>query len=101
MENTKHGELQGTDNEHPASGKVALGDGVLKLQDTNITEAPDARVILTAGFDEATGIRIGALKNFTGTDEYQIPVGTDLSQIDSIIVWCDQFSVPIAKSKLS
>ena len=100
MSQTKIGKFQGTDNEHPASGNVSLAEGTLKLEGINITDAPDARVILTTNFDEATGTRLGSLKNFTGTDDYSIPAGTDLGKIDSVIVWCDEFNVPIAKASL-
>lgn len=102
MHNTKFGELQGFDNEHPASGNVSLTERVLKLENFDISQAPDARIILTTNFDEPTGIRVGPLKNFTGTeDEYSIPEGTDLNKIDSILIWCDQFNVPIGKAKLA
>ena len=101
MSHAKIGEFQGTDEAHPASGNVSLTEGALKLDGIAISEAPDARVILTTDFDEATGTRVGPLKNFTGTDEYSIPAGTDLGKIDSVIVWCDEFSVPIAKASLA
>jgi hypothetical protein len=101
MSNAKVGEFQGTDDAHPASGNVSLTEGVLKLEGINISDAPDARVILTTNFDEATGTRVGPLKNFTGTDEYSIPAGRDLGKIDSVIVWCDKFNVPIAKASLA
>ena len=102
MQDTKVGELHGSDNEHPASGNVSLTKEALKLENFDISQAPDARLILTTNFDEPTGIRIGPLKNFTGTDDaYSIPEGTDLSTIDSIVVWCDKFNVSIGSAKLA
>ena len=95
------GKLSGTDAEHPASGTVTLQGNTISLQEVNITEAPDARVILTKDFDEPTGVRCGPLKGFTGTHEYEIPEGTVADEYNSFIIWCDQFSVPIGKATLS
>ena len=95
------GELKGTDAEHPASGKVILAEGKIQLQDVNITNAPDPRVILAKNFDEASSVRCGPLKSFTGSHEYAIPAGTKVEDYDSVVIWCDEFSVPIGQAKLS
>ena len=95
------GELKGLDTEHPASGKVTVADGKIMLKDVNITEAPDARVILAKDLDEPSSMRCGALKSFTGSHEYDIPAGTTVDQFDSVVIWCDKFSVPIGQAKLS
>jgi hypothetical protein len=101
MANTRTGKFKGGDDAHPASGNVSLTEEVVKLENVNISDAPDARVVLTTKFDEATGVRVGPLKSFTGTHEYPVPAGTDLSKIDSVIVWCDKFSVSIALAALT
>ena len=95
------GVLNGLDAEHPASGKVIVADGKIKLEDVTITEAPDARVILSKDIDESTSVRCGALKSFTGSHEYDIPSGATAEEYDSVVIWCDQFSVPIGQAKLS
>lgn len=95
------GELKGTDAEHPASGKVIVTHEKIKLANVNISEAPDARVILAKNFDESSGVRCGELKDFSGSHEYDIPAGTNIDEYDTVIVWCDQFSVPIGQAKLS
>ena len=89
------GNLIGGDAGHPASGTVSVTDGKIKLENVNISEAPDARVVLTKIFDEPTGVRCGALKGFMGSHEYEIPTGTNISDYNSVIIWCDKFSVPI------
>jgi len=95
------GILKGTDSEHPASGKVIVSDGKIKLEDVNITMAPDGRVLLTKNSDKASSVSSGALKAFTGSHEYDIPAGTRIDDYDSVVIWCDQFSVPIGQAKLS
>ena len=93
----KSGNLSGTDAEHPASGTVKIiGDTVL-LEDVNITEAPDGRVILTKNLDHTSGVSLGKLKGFTGSHGYAIPEGTPTGDFNSVLIWCDQFKVPIGK----
>ena len=91
--------LSGTDAEHPASGNVVIEGNKIKLQNVNITEAPDARVILTQNFDEPSSVRIAPLQSFTGSHEYDIPDGVNADEYDSVVIWCDQFSVPIGQAK--
>ena len=95
------GELEGSDAEHPARGYVTVTDAKINLENVHITEAPDARVILAKDLDESSSVRCGALKSFAGSHEYDIPAGTVTDQYDSVVIWCDQFSVPIGQAKLS
>jgi hypothetical protein len=67
------------------------------LENVDIAEAPDGRVILIKGGDEASGVILGKLQGFTGSHGYTIPDGTQTSDFDSLIIWCDQFKVPIGK----
>jgi hypothetical protein len=96
----KSGNLTGTDAEHPASGVVKIEGNTVFLENVNITEAPDGRVILTKGLDEATGVSLGKLQGFTGSHQYSIPEGTEPSDFNSVLIWCDQFKVPIGKVEL-
>lgn len=96
----RQGTLIGTDAEHPASGTVIIEGSTIKLQDVQITEAPDARVILARNFEEPGSIRCGSLMSFSGSHEYQIPEGIQTADFDTVVIWCDQFSVPIGKAQL-
>lgn len=88
-------ELKGADPEHPASGTIRLDGRQITLENVSITEAPDGRILLTNQHDEPSGARIGPLQGFTGTHRYEIPVGTNPDDFDSITIWCDKFKVPI------
>ena len=94
------GNLIGGDAEHTASGTVKIDGNMVLLENVNITEAPDGRVILAKGFDELTGVRLGKLQGFTGSHQYPIPEDTDLKGFDTVLIWCDQFNVPIGKVEL-
>lgn len=93
----KSGELVGGDDAHPASGQIKIEGNVVKLIEVQISEAPDGRVILAKDFDNTTGIPLGSLQGFTGSHDYSIPEGTDTSDYNTVLVWCDQFNVPIGK----
>jgi len=96
----RSGKMIGGDSEHPASGVVQIVGNTINLIDVQISEAPDGRVILAKNFDNATGIPLGKLKAFTGSHDYSIPKETDVEGYDSVLIWCDQFDVPIGKVML-
>jgi hypothetical protein len=92
--------LVGTDAEHPASGTVRVEGNTVSLENVEITEAPDGRVILTKDFDVKTGVSLGKLQWFNGSHQYPIPEGTILNDYNTVLIWCDQFKVPIGKADL-
>ena len=95
------GALKGTDAEHPASGTIVVDGNTIKLENVNITEAPDGRVLLAKNFDDALSVPCGNLKGFTGSHEYRIPEGANVEEFDTVVIWCDQFSVPIGQAQLA
>lgn len=96
----KSGNLIGGDAEHPASGTVKVDTGTVLLEDVKITEAPDGRVILAKDFDEPTGVRLGKLQGFTGSHQYPVPEGINVEEYNTVLIWCDQFNVPIGKVEI-
>ena len=96
----RSGNMVGGDNLHPASGVVTIIGNTVGLVNVHISEAPDGRVILAKDFDATTGVRLGNLKGFTGSHDYEIPEGTDVDSYNTILIWCDQFNVPIGKVQL-
>lgn len=93
----KTGNLTGADAEHPASGAVKIEGNIVFLENVEITEAPDGRVILTNDFNEASGVKLGKLRGFAGSHQYPLPEGTDADNYNTLLIWCDQFKVPIGK----
>ena len=94
------GNLVGGDAEHPASGTIKVEDNQVKLIDVKISDAPDGCVILTKDLKEETGVRLGDLQAFDGSHEYAIPPGVNVGGYNSVLIWCDQFKVPIGKANL-
>ena len=65
------------------------------------SNGPDLYVRLIKMGDYNTYVELGRLKGNIGSQNYKIPVGTDLSQYDSVIVWCKQFGVLFGTAKLT
>lgn len=91
----------------PATGMVTFSD------DFNISSGPDLHVILSSASDLSLGYEafsetvkaapILFLDNLTsnsGMQAYTIPAGTDLSQYNTVIVWCRAFSVAFAAAPI-
>jgi hypothetical protein len=45
-------------------------------------------------------VDLGRLRSFKGSQRYAIPAGTDLAQYQSVIIWCERFSVLISPADL-
>ncbi len=69
--------------------------------DFKTKNGPDLKVFLSPrsagevnGRNAVAGsLKLGVLKNNKGTQEYEIPAGTDLSKYSTILVHCEAFSV--------
>lgn len=83
-----------------ATGKLKLSD------DFSVPSGPDLFVILSGATDVQLDYRqfsaqvlttpklnLAPLQNVQGGQTYQIPAGTDLSQFNTVIVWCEAYSV--------
>ena len=89
---------------HHAAGKISfakeMGKEVLVLSDIKIDKVPDGHVYLAKNGDRHTGIDLGVLKQFEGDLTFALPAGTDLTEYDSVIIYCEQFNVEIGRAKL-
>ena len=46
-------------------------------------------------------VDLGRLRAFKGSQRYSIPAGLDLAKFQSVIIWCEQFSVLISPADLA
>jgi len=96
---------------HGASGTAAvveLGSGgrVLTFTDLDTDNGPDLRVYLVAGpvsgdADVNDFVDVGALKGNKGTQQYEIPAGTDTGRYSTVVIWCRAFTISFAKAELA
>ena len=103
------------DRSHPGSGLAkVLNDGsaqrFLRFEDFETDNGPDLFVYLTradaaadAGAFGVDGdfVNLGRLKGNVGEQNYEIPVDVDLAEFDTVVVWCDRFSVAFTAADLA
>jgi len=45
-------------------------------------------------------VNLGRIQSFSGAQRYAIPAGVDLSQLQSAVIWCQQFNVTFGYATL-
>jgi hypothetical protein len=62
---------------------------------------PKAQIRTSADVSGQMFVDLGRLRAFKGSQRYQIPAGLDLSRFQSVVIWCEQFSVLISPADLT
>jgi hypothetical protein len=93
------------DGIHDAQGIAKVipiegGGAVLRLEDLVVTNGPDLYVYLSTDKSASDFVNLGRLKANIGNQNYPIPVGTDLSKYDTVLIWCRAFSVLFGSADL-
>ncbi len=100
--------------EHPTSGTaslVRLPDGglLLRLEGLASSDGPDVKVWLSsqaAGGDwfkyrSGKWLDLGQVKATHGNQNYPVPKGADISGLNTVVLWCDRFSVAFGSAALT
>ena len=108
------GALMDADDFHRGSGGVTayrLEDGskVLRLEDIEVTNGPDLRVLVAPGHGitdrsalQAAGyVELGPLKGNIGSQNYDFPDGYQIPEQLTVIIYCKPFHVLFATAELS
>ncbi len=61
---------------------------------------PEANVIPSTNVARTMFVDLGRLRAFKGSQNYPVPVGVDLKQYGSVVIWCEQFGVLISPAAL-
>ncbi|MEH6517467.1 MAG: DM13 domain-containing protein [Halioglobus sp.] len=117
MESEPHvlvrGKFHDADSVHRGSGDALLyqladGSHLLRLEDFKVTNGPDLAVYLVKHADPSSSdqvtsgfLNLGKLKGNVGNQNYAIPAGTDLSEFNSAVIWCELFGVLFSTAPLS
>jgi Electron transfer DM13 len=104
-------------HEHGTAGSVRIlelpdGSRVLRIEDLDTDNGPDLKVWLTDApvidgpsgwlvFDDGEYVDLGSLKGNKGSQNYAIPADVDLTELTSVAIWCDRFSVSFGAAALS
>ncbi|NNE79578.1 MAG: DM13 domain-containing protein [Silicimonas sp.] len=107
------GAFRDADRAHKGQGSARLvalpgGGHEVQLSDFQVTNGPDLEVWLSAHPDpqksadvsSSTWVSLGRLKGNVGDQAYPVPMGTDLSTIKSVVIWCEQFGVLFSPASL-
>ncbi len=100
---------------HPGSGTAkVITDGsdqrFLRFEEFETDNGPDLFVYLTTADADADAgdfgvdgefVNLGRLKGNVGEQNYEIPVDVDLAAFDTVVVWCDRFSVAFTAADLA
>lgn len=108
------GNFRDADSFHKGSGNAIvydLGDGkrVLRLDEFRVTNGPDLRVLLAnapdpqshSDLDDAGYVELGKLKGNVGSQNYDIPADVDLSDVESVVIYCNPFRVVFSVATLA
>jgi hypothetical protein len=62
--------------------------------------ADKSKIMNSADFKAAKKIDLGKLRAFEGSQVYEVPKGTDISPVKSVVIWCKEFNVLISPAML-
>ncbi len=99
---------------HKGSGRATLyelpdGSHVVRFEDFRTTNGPALVVYMakhpspTSASDvtDAGYLSLGKLKGNVGNQNYQVPRGTDVSEYNSVVIWCELFNVLFSPAALT
>jgi Electron transfer DM13 len=98
-----------SDPVHWGKGSVTVRpDSVFLHDDFQVGPGPKFHVYLvpkgmirtSSDVKDQMFVDLGRLRAFQGSQRYVIPAGIDLSKYQSVIIWCEQFSVLISPADL-
>lgn len=103
---------QFVDVEHPTQGQVKIveaeGKRYLELsEDFQSDRGPALEVILHRANEvglqvqEGEYVSLGELQAFSGSQRYLIPDNVDLSQYQSVAIWCEEFNATFGYAPLA
>jgi hypothetical protein len=109
------------DAEHGTSGRAVIylredGTRYLRLEGFETSNGPDVHVWITdqtsggdcggcvgswANYDDGDYVKLGELKGNIGDQNYEIPSDADLSDMRSVVIWCDMYNVAFGTAAIA
>ena len=89
--------------------ELAGGKRVLRLTGFETSNGPDAHVLLGKAADATDNdtvknsgyVDLGSLKGNIGDQNYDVPADVNLSDYNSVTIWCNRFSVNFGTAPLA
>ena len=108
------GTFRDADRAHQGEGTATLvalpgGGHEIQLSEFQVTNGPDLEVWLSAHPDPVSSsdvaenqwVGLGQLKGNIGDQAYSIPADVNVSDFQSVVIWCEQFGVLFSPAALS
>lgn len=95
---------------HYGKGKVSVYEKTVFLESDfevgpgpafHVYLVPKASVRKEADVKDTMFVDLGGLRSFKGSQRYPIPAGVDLKNYQSVVIWCERFSVLISPADLA
>jgi hypothetical protein len=105
---TRTGSFTGADEFHFGSGTASLietspGTWTVRFEEFSVRNGPDLYVYLSpdpAGYADGA-VELGTLRATDGSFNTDVPPGTDVAAMRSVVIWCKQFAVQFAVAPLA
>lgn len=78
----------------------ASGSMILKLKNFTTDTGPAVRIYLSKGKWPQNFVDLGDILAFSGSQEYLIPEGTNLEELNHVLIWCSKFNSLFGYAKL-
>ncbi|MEM8535361.1 MAG: DM13 domain-containing protein [Chloroflexota bacterium] len=106
-----NGQFGKVSDSYDATGNATIyqlpeGNHILRLENFEVTNGPALRVLLATSPNPATSeelgdyVDLGALKGNIGNQNYDIPADIDISQYQSVVIYCEPFHVVFSYASL-
>jgi hypothetical protein len=98
-----------SDPVHYGKGRVSVYEHAVFLESDfevgpgpafHVYLVPKASIRSSSDLKEVMFVDLGGLRSFKGSQRYSIPAGVKLSDYQSVIIWCERFSVLISPADL-
>jgi len=98
-----------SDPMHYGSGSVTLYENSVQLEQDfevgpgpkyHLYLVPDADVTTDTRVEETMFVDLGPLSSFAGRQRYSIPEGIDLTDYETVVIWCEHFNLLISPARL-
>lgn len=98
-----------SDPVHFGSGNLVIYDDLLHLKPDflvgpgpkyHVYLVPDTEVTSNTRVQDTMFVDLGRLKAFSGSQNYPIPKGVNLTDFGTVVIWCEQFNVLISPAKI-
>ncbi|MCG8353736.1 MAG: DM13 domain-containing protein [Chloroflexales bacterium] len=107
----RQGQFQDADSFHQGSGTATIYElpdqsRLLRFESFNVTNGPDLHVLLatnptpTSRDDLGEYLDLGSIKGNVGNQNYTIPTDADLTQYNSVVIYCMPFHVVFSTAAL-